>query len=176
MGAVFGRLLALFHSKHMELAVVGISGAGKTTLLEVMSHGRPVETAPTIGLEVKFVKAGNVNMKCWDIGGQQQYRSEWARYARGCNVIIFVVDTHARDLIPEARAELHRLLEDRSLSGIPICIAANKVDLHPHMDEQELIRELNLDYIMDNPWVVVPISAKLRTNIETVLQWLVQQV
>ena len=52
-----------------------------------------MDTAPTIGLNVKMVKKGNVTMKCWDIGGQHQYRGEWGRYTRGCNAILFVVDT-----------------------------------------------------------------------------------
>jgi GTPase SAR1 family protein len=33
-------------------------------------------------------------MRCRDIGGQRQYRMEWGRYARGCDVIMFVVDTY----------------------------------------------------------------------------------
>jgi ADP-ribosylation factor-like protein 8 len=82
-------------------------------LLQVLGNGSPVETAPTIGLNVKMVKRGGVQMKCWDLGGQAQYRAEWGRYTRGCNVIIFVVDSHATHLLPDAKAELHRLLEDR---------------------------------------------------------------
>ena len=35
--------------------------------------------------------------------------------------------------------------------------------------------ELNLDYIMDNPWIVVPISALRQTNIDRVLEWLIRQ-
>jgi ADP-ribosylation factor-like protein 8 len=75
---------------------------------------------------------------CRDIGGQRQYRSEWGRYTKGCDVIIFVVDAFAvrrswrvdaaiplltcrcvcllrlqREQIPVARKELHRLLENR---------------------------------------------------------------
>ena len=69
--------------------------SGKTTLLNVMAMGHPVETCPTIGLNVKLVKKGGVQMKCWDIGGQAQYRSEWGRYTRGCDVIIYVVDANA---------------------------------------------------------------------------------
>ena len=42
--------------------------SGKTTLLSVLAHGEPVETVPTIGLNVKVFKKGQVNMKCWDIG------------------------------------------------------------------------------------------------------------
>lgn len=72
-----------------------VFASGKTTLLNVMAMGHPVETCPTIGLNVKLVKKGGVQMKCWDIGGQAQYRSEWGRYTRGCDVIIYVVDANA---------------------------------------------------------------------------------
>jgi ADP-ribosylation factor-like protein 8 len=82
-------------------------------LLQVLSDGTPVETAPTIGLNVKMVKRGGVQMKCWDLGGQSQYRGEWGRYTRGCNCILFVVDTAAMDLLPSVKQELHRLLDDR---------------------------------------------------------------
>jgi ADP-ribosylation factor-like protein 8 len=60
-----------------------------------------------------MVKRGGITMKCWDLGGQAQYRAEWGRYTRGCNVIVFVVDAHAMEILPDVKIELHRLLEDR---------------------------------------------------------------
>jgi ADP-ribosylation factor-like protein 8 len=93
-----------------------VLSSGKTTLLQVLSDGKPTETAPTIGLNVRMVKRGGITMKCWDLGGQSQYRAEWGRYTRGCNVIIFVVDANAMGILPDAKIELHRLLEDRSVS------------------------------------------------------------
>ena len=66
------------------------------------------------------------------------------------------------------------MLEDRELATTPLLVCANKIDLTPHISEPELIRELNLDYIVDNPWLVIPISALQQTNIEQVLSWLVQ--
>ena len=114
-------------------------------------------------------------MKCWDIGGQRAYRSEWARYTRGCDTIMFVVDAHDMETIPECRKELHRLLEDRELLTTPVLVLANKIDLEPHISEAELIRELNLDYIVDNPWIVIPCSALQQLNIDQVVDWLVRQ-
>jgi Arf/Sar family protein len=67
--------------------------------------------------------------------------------------------------VAEARRELHRLLEDTTLAHTPILIAANKVDIVPHMSEAELIKELNLDYLVENPWIIVPISAKHKQNL-----------
>lgn len=58
-----------------------------------------------------------------------------------------------------ARRELHRLLEDQELASTPLLVLANKVDLEPHMSEDQVIRELNLDYVTANPWILIPISA-----------------
>jgi Arf/Sar family protein len=175
MGAIFTKLLDAFYNKKLEVVLVGLENSGKTTLLNVLAAGRPVETCPTIGLNVKLVRKGGVQMKCWDIGGQAQYRSEWGRYTRGCDVIIYVVDANALDSIPLARKELHRLLEDRELATTPLLVIANKIDLDPHISEPDLIRELNLDYITENPWIVIPVSALKVINIDQVLSWLIKQ-
>lgn len=63
--------------------------SGKTTLLSVLAHGEPVETVPTIGLNVKVFKKGKVNMKCWDIGTSWcsvllVHVSSLAIYCAGC--------------------------------------------------------------------------------------------
>ena len=95
--------------------------------LQVLSQGAAGETTPTIGLNVKVLKKGNVVIKAWDLGGQQSYRPEWSRYARGVDVIIFVVDAADAARVPVARKELHRLLEDPALAHTPLLVAANKV-------------------------------------------------
>ena len=97
------------------------------------------------------------------------------RYTRGCDVIIFVVDSHAIESIPLARKELHRLLEDRELATTPVLVVSNKIDLEPHVTEGDLIRDLNLDYVTENPWIVIPISALKVVNVDQVLQWLIKQ-
>mmetsp|Transcript_13768 Transcript_13768/g.51379 ORF Transcript_13768/g.51379 Transcript_13768/m.51379 type:complete len:108 (-) Transcript_13768:27-350(-) len=78
-------------------------------------------------------------------------------------------------VIDSSRRELHRLLEDRDLATTPLLVVANKIDLDPHLTEEQIIRELNLDYIVDNPWVVMSISALKSINIEGVLEWLIKQ-
>jgi Arf/Sar family protein len=81
MGGVLKRMMSLFYSKKLEVVLVGLEKSGKTTLLTVLADGvSPADTAPTIGLNVKMVKKGGVQMKCWDLGGQSQYRAEWGRY------------------------------------------------------------------------------------------------
>ena len=64
---------------------------------------------------------------------------------------------------------------EHPVATTPLLVLANKIDLEPHISEAELIRELNLDYIVDNPWIVIPISALRVINIDQVVQWLIKQ-
>ncbi|GAX25021.1 hypothetical protein FisN_2Lh305 [Fistulifera solaris] len=175
MGALLTRLLEIFYTKKLDIVVIGLENSGKTTLLSVLAHGEPVETVPTIGLNVKVFKKGQVNMKCWDIGGQEQYRSEWSRYTKGCDVVLYVVDAAAPNKLPAAKKELHKLLDDGSIGSTPLLVLANKIDLPDHVGEQELIEALQLNYVMETPWVVLPISALQCTNIDQVVEWLTAQ-
>lgn len=174
MGGLVAKLRALF-SKQLEIVIIGLENSGKTTLLNQLTEGAPLTTVPTIGMNVKTVQKGHLKMKMWDIGGQVQYRGEWSWFAKSSNVILFVVDTAAPDFLPLSRKELHLMLEDKELTGMPILVLANKIDLDPHLSEQEVIQGLNLDYIVDNPWVVISLSALQGLNIEKIVDWLVSQ-
>ena len=92
MGALLEKLRNLLFSSKLEVVLIGLENSGKTTLLNQIAFGEALPTAPTIGLNVKHLKKGGVNMKVWDIGGQVQYRSEWGRYTKGCDAIIFLID------------------------------------------------------------------------------------
>jgi ADP-ribosylation factor-like protein 8 len=108
-------------------------------------------------------------------GGQEQYRTEWSRYTKGCDVVLYVVDTAAPQKLAAAKKELHKLLDDGSIGSTPMLICANKIDLEPHVGEAELIERLQLNYVMETPWMVLPISALKCTNIEQVVEWLTSQ-
>ncbi len=92
MGILLQKIKQFFTSSNIEVVLIGLENSGKTTLINQLSLGQALPTAPTIGLNVKNLKKGGVNMKVWDIGGQVQYRSEWGRYTKGCDVILFMVD------------------------------------------------------------------------------------
>ena len=64
-----------------------------------------------------------------------------------------------------SKTELFQLLENKDLHGTPLLILSNKIDINPHLSESEIIHGMNLDYILENPWNIIPISAKEGTNI-----------
>uniref|UniRef100_A0A2R5L1K6 ADP-ribosylation factor family n=1 Tax=Hirondellea gigas TaxID=1518452 RepID=A0A2R5L1K6_9CRUS len=156
MGGLFSALKALFFSKRLEVVLVGLENSGKTTFCNQLEFGSSdIEDPPTVGLNVRVMKRGGISFKVWDIGGQEQYRKEWARYTRGMDCVVFVVDTADRDRIPTAKKELHRLLDDPALSTVPLLVLANKVDLKNVVSESDLIRGLNLDtsLIINGSWL-----------------------
>ena len=143
MGNLVEKLKSLFSGRQLELVLVGLEGAGKSTLAAQLSFERPTEKGPTIGVDIKTLKRENVTMKVWDLGGQVQYRSEWAKYAIGCDAIIYVLDTHDKARTSTAKFELHKMLDSEYMKGIPLLVIGNKIDLPGNLSKNEII-ERNL--------------------------------
>lgn len=123
---------------------------------------------------MKRVQRGHVTLKCWDIGGQPRFRGMWERYCRGVNVIVFIVDVADTSLIADAKDELHSLMMQPLLSGIPLLVLGNKSDLPDILSVDDLIDELDLKSIQGREVVCYGISAKEETNLEAVVSFLVK--
>jgi ADP-ribosylation factor-like protein 8 len=123
---------------------------------------------------MKRVQRGHVTLKCWDIGGQPRFRTMWERYCRGVNVIVFIVDIADTALISQAKEELHALMNQSSLLGIPLLVLGNKSDLPDKLSVDELIDELDLKSIQGREVCCYGISAKEETNLDAVVQFLVK--
>ena len=106
ISAMLRQAFSRFYKKKCSICLVGLENSGKTTLLSVLVNGSPAATVPTIGLNVRVVSKDRIDLKVWDIGGQREYRSEWARYAEGSDVIIFVVDAADREKLPSVKEEV----------------------------------------------------------------------
>ena len=139
MGNLLSKLKSFFSSKEMEIVLVGLENSGKTTLSSQLSFGKPSNKGPTMGLDIRTFQKDKVTMKVWDIGGQKQYRPEWGKYAIGSDAIIFVVDATDIVRISQAKEELHKMLDDKMLNGIPILVIGNKVDLLGHLSNNDII-------------------------------------
>jgi len=175
MGSVLSALLNALFGRKLEVALLGLANSGKTTLLSYISSGAPPakQPLPTLGSNSKLFQHGNVTIKAWDIGGQLSYREGWVLYAQNSDCILFVVDSADLEKLPEAKRELHSLLENPTLTNLPVIVACNKMDSPGKIGMQEIVKELNLDYIPDNQTVhIVEISALKGTNVDSVIKLL----
>lgn len=175
---------ALLRTK-LELALAGLDASGKTTLVSVLRDPseHPGPSAPTIGLVVQRARHRGIDLMLWDLGGHHRFREDWSRHVRGCGALLFVVDASDASRFGEARQALQRLLEDPVVSGMPLLVLANKVDLLPPAERAveevrgwaALAHELHLDAMDVRSWSVLGVSALRRTNLDKVVRWLVLQ-
>lgn len=173
---IYDMLLRLFWATELDVTMIGLQNAGKTSLLRVLAGGEfTIDSIPTVGFNMKKVQKGHVTLKCWDLGGQPRFRSMWERYCRGVSAIVFVVDSADRPSFPVAKDELHGLLQKSALDGIPLLVLGNKSDLSDSIGVDELIEELNLKGVTNREVSCYAISAKEETNLDAVLQWLINR-
>ena len=84
---------------------------------------------------------------------------------------MFVVDSSDRSRLSEARDELHAVLRDPDMRGVPVVVLANKQDLPGAVSTAELIDALNIRTLVDHQWYV---QATCATNGEGLYEGLYQ--
>ncbi|XP_071480574.1 uncharacterized protein [Diadema antillarum] len=113
-----------------RVLVLGLDGAGKSSLLKCLSHQEgDGKLEPTEGFNVMCIQAKNSTLNVWEVGGTKNVRSYWENFLQGTELLVFVVDSADESRIGEAKEELHKLLKDGRLSGVPLLVVANKQDL-----------------------------------------------
>uniref|UniRef100_A0A8C6P1Z5 ADP-ribosylation factor 5 n=1 Tax=Nothobranchius furzeri TaxID=105023 RepID=A0A8C6P1Z5_NOTFU len=153
------------------VAAVGLDAAGKTTLLYKLKLAEVVTTIPTIGFNVETVEFKNISFTVWDVGGQTIIRPLWRHYYTNTQGLIFVVDSNDPERIKEAADELHRMLEEDELTGVPVLVFANKQDLPRAMSISDITDALSL-----SGWFVQPSCAVRGNGLVEGLDWLSNQI
>ena len=104
---------------------------------------------------------------------------ECRKYIRGLNYSDsfhrYVVDAADKAALPVAKEELHALLEKPVLDGIPLLVLGNKSDLPNKLSVDELIETLSMKAISHREVSCYGISAKEETNLDAVLEWLINK-
>jgi len=173
MGMFFTKLFdRLTSKKESRILMVGLDAAGKTTILYKLKLGEVVTTIPTIGFNVETVEYKNISFTVWDVGGQDKIRPLWRHYYQNTQGIIFVVDSNDRDRIPEAKAELDRMLSEEELRDAVLLVFANKQDLPKAMPVAKLTEELGLSGLRARTWHIQGCCATTGDGLYEGLDWL----
>ena len=90
-----------------------------------------------------------------------QIRPLWRHYYGGSDAIIFVVDSADTERMNQctsdgesktAMEEIHYLMQQPELEGIPLLILCNKQDLPQSVSVQQATDMLQLHKIRNHPW------------------------
>ena len=166
MGLLSSKLTSLWESisnlggTQARILMLGLDAAGKTSILYKFKLNEQVTTIPTIGFNVETVTPlRNVSFTVWDIGGQATIRQLWRYYYQGTDGLIFIVDSTDRDRFVTAREELHAILDDADMAGVPVIVFANKQDLPRAVEPSKLVQELGLNTLRGHDWYIQATSA-----------------
>jgi len=156
--------------------MLGLDNSGKTSILKRLSEEDITHIMPTQGFNIKSLLHEGFKLNVWDIGGQKTIRPYWKNYFENTDCLIYVVDSSDRRRLDESRDELHELLEEDKLSGIPVLIFANKQDLMNAVPEEEIVESMGLMEIKDRTFSIQPCSAKTGEHLQEGLEWAVKQI
>lgn len=130
---------------------------GKTTILYKVKLNEIVTTIPTIGFNVETVSpCRGITFTVWDVGGQYKIRPLWRHYMSDVDGMFYIIDSCDTDRIHESAEELHGILENTDMHGVPIVIIANKQDLPNALNCNELVTRLGLEKLAQtrNRWFI----------------------
>jgi len=125
--------------------MVGLDAAGKTTILYKLKLGDVVASIPTIGFCVETVSYKNISFTVWDVGGQDKIRPLWRHYFANTSSLVFVIDGSDSSRFGEAKEELHKLLKEEELKGIPVLVYVNKLDMPNASSVEKVTQVLELE-------------------------------
>ena len=176
------RKLSLSKDRKAKCVWIGLDNAGKTTLMQRVISGIFEGKIPrTLGLNVEKIRIEsdkNLELVCWDLGGQFYFRSSlWSSYMNNADAIIFVIDSTNTARFIEAKNEFKRyILENQILNNVPVLILANKQDLPDSVTSEQIIKELEIDKIKRKSTLVISVSAVTGHNLMKALDWLANQI
>eukprot|EP00026_Physarum_polycephalum_P014205 Phypoly_transcript_14695.p1 GENE.Phypoly_transcript_14695~~Phypoly_transcript_14695.p1 ORF type:complete len:179 (+),score=31.73 Phypoly_transcript_14695:369-905(+) len=172
MGNIITRWVNSLSVKDTRILMLGLDAAGKTTIVYKLKLGDVVQTIPTIGFNVETIEYKKLRMTMWDVGGQDKIRPLWRHYFLNSQGLIFVVDSNDRERTEEAKEELHKLLGEAELAGVPVLIFANKQDLPNSIPLAKLTEELDMHKEKSRKWFVQSCSATTGMGVYEGLDWL----
>jgi ADP-ribosylation factor 1/2 len=162
-----------YFSKETSIIVLGLDNAGKTATLYSLKLGEPMPyTVPTVGFNVEEIQVGKLNVKMWDIGGQDKLRALWPHYFGQTDAVAFVIDSNDKDRFDIAKKELHTLISHKDLAGKPFLILANKQDLPNAASKQEIQQAMALDIVTSSPIYIVECSATKNDRAKLGFEWI----
>eukprot|EP00929_Paragymnodinium_shiwhaense_P083217 TRINITY_DN4425_c0_g1_i1.p1 TRINITY_DN4425_c0_g1~~TRINITY_DN4425_c0_g1_i1.p1 ORF type:complete len:245 (+),score=61.75 TRINITY_DN4425_c0_g1_i1:78-812(+) len=180
MGAVSSRLPWASRPVPIDFLVLGFDAAGKSTLLYGLRAGEITTTMPAIGLNVETLECGSgnklVTLTSWDLGGRCYTRRFWRHFLKGKDVIIYVVDSRDLERMEDVRDDLHSLLQEAELQGLPLLVYANKQDLRGALSANEVADKLGLHALRDRRWHITASIITTGTGVYEGLEWCVDEV
>jgi small GTP-binding protein len=128
----------------------------------------------------------NVNLKVYDLSGQENLRTSWKYYYDSINGLIFVFDStfgksadakQSQDDVTEIRETIHQVLQETAEQNIPVLFLANKQDLEYSVSPEKLWEELSLDrHAAKRKIKIMPTVGVTGQGLDEAFTWMVDSI
>lgn len=180
----------LTKQEEYSVLIMGLDNAGKTTLLEQLKFRYKLggeqatvdlsgaRLVPTVGQNVARIQANKVNLKIWDVGGQESLRNMWESYYEDAHIVVFVVDSTDRARIEECRDTLDKVVSSEVLEGTPVLMLANKQDRDDCLEVEDIKEIFNkiAEKMSARDSRVLPVCALDGTGVVEAADWIVSRL
>ncbi|CAK7897330.1 ADP-ribosylation factor-like protein 3 [[Candida] anglica] len=193
-----GKTTFLEHIKLLYASPGGTEKAGNSDI-DTKIALKSKRILPTVGQNTTTVKFevsegsnlsssyNNINLKFWDLGGQQSLRSMWSRYYRSCHGIVFVIDSTDTARFQECYDTLMEITHNPSWSedddthnvNVPILMMANKQDLPEAVDLVSLKTGVFIQLVSEleaTDSKLLPVSVLENQGLRESLEWLITRL
>ncbi len=157
--------------KVMSVFLFGLDAAGKTTFIDYINNERFIDHAPTVGVSISRIALGSMKFVFNDVGGQEKYRTDWRKYWKDPDFMVFMVDASDSVRFEFAKEYLWKVLNDFVTEGVPLVVMSNKIDKPEAKPLVDVVNALDLGTISDRLVGVFETSIKTRKNIDKALNF-----
>eukprot|EP00164_Ancoracysta_twista_P005338 GFYU01007301.1.p1 GENE.GFYU01007301.1~~GFYU01007301.1.p1 ORF type:complete len:195 (-),score=51.39 GFYU01007301.1:58-642(-) len=171
--------------KGCDILLLGCEGVGKTLLVKTLkeycrSKGQSLidsyETVATVGVELDELIYNKSKFVIREVGGS--FVPVWPRYYRDCSMVIYAIDISNHTQVSASVIEFLNVLQADDLSGKPVLLIINKMDLPNKFSRPLLDGLLRTDDLVANSVTrsveVIEMSLVDACNVEAVLQWMMR--
>lgn len=152
---------------------MGLNGAGKTSVLNAFNGEICINVMPTKNFSLKSFDFKDSTFNAFEVAGNVEVRKFWESfYSEHIQFIIYVIDMADFGRIEEAVQLLMAVLYDDKLTGIPLLIMLNKIDVDEAITVQDFSAFFKVDCIKDRIFNIVECSALSKKGIFESLEWI----
>ena len=157
-----------YQMSRQKIIFTGDSGVGKTSIINsIMGQKFSPEYEPSIGVDffsktIRY-KGRLIKLQIWDSAGQEKFRSLIPNYIRGSSLIFLIFAIDNKESFQHLNEWIDFIL---NVENGNIVIVGNKIDLK---DSRQVTKEEAEKFCQEKKYEYFEVSAKERTNIDTLL-------
>lgn len=152
-----------------------MDNAGKTTFVNYLMTGEFKKTTPTTGVNYEVIDFPNLQLKVYDLGGQEKFRTMWPQINERSDGLIYVIDSTDFERFDETSEILDQILHTQINQQIPVLILLHKHDLPDRLTMEEFLKKAVLTKY-DVNWAAFETSAKTGEGIYSAVKWFISEL